>query len=353
MGREANKTYGETLNGIQVARSTKHQFIVNVDPYVKKGDPTSGLLAGVSADGPGVDGDGDARVQAYNFRLCTTDVAENRIPWPKPANYDSARYELLLRNFEAGDHRIPWNPIMMPNRKTDCNNNFAISTDHIGANYQYANANWSDRQRIIDDHLNYHQGLLWSLANSPRVPEKIRKHFQTWGLCKDEFLATNGWPHQMYVREARRLIGEVVMTEHHCRGTKVSDDSIGMGAYNMDSHNCQRYVTKEGFARNEGDIQVGVPHPYPISYRAIVPQKRQVTNMLVPVCLSASHIAYGSIRMEPVFMVLGQSSAFAAAIALDDNVAVQDVPYRKLNDRLLTAKQELVWRGAKKVGSCA
>lgn len=347
VGREANSVYGETINGIQVAHATKHQFTKNVDPYVTSGDPASGLLPLVQSEPPGNDGDGDHRLQAYNYRMCTTDVAANRVAWPKPEGYDVKTYELLLRNFEAGDHRSPWNPVWMPNRKTDTNNNFAISTDYIGANYAYPEADYAKRETIVEDHKRYQMGLMYTLANNPRVPEKIREEFQRLGLAKDEFVDNGNWPHQLYVREARRMISEYVMTQSHCQGKVTAEDPVGMGAYNMDSHNCQRYVTKDGFVRNEGDVQVGVS-PYPVSYRSIRPRKEECENLLVPVCLAASHIAYGSIRMEPVFMVLGQSAATAAVHAIDSNAAVQDIDFGKLKERLLADGQVLEYIGPKR-----
>ncbi len=344
VGREANAVYGETLNGIQVAHSRSHQFIKGVDPFVKPGDRTSGLLPLVQAEPVGKDGDGDHRVQAYNFRMCTTDVAENRRPWPKPEGYDPAFYELLLRNCDAGDMRSPWNPVWMPNRKTDTNNNFAISTDYIGANYAYPDADYATRAKLFDEHRRYQQGLMYTLANNPRVPQKIRDEFQRLGLSKDEFVETDNWPHQLYIREARRMISEYVMNQNHCQQRIIPEDPVGLGAYNMDSHNCQRYVTADGLARNEGDIQVGVS-PYRVSYRSIRPKKTDCTNLLVPVCLAASHIAYGSIRMEPVFMVLGQSATTAAVLAIDGKTAVQDVSYDALRTRLLADQQVLEWTG--------
>jgi len=347
VGREAQGVYDESLNGIRVAESTKHQFTHDIDPYVRRGDPSSGLVPLVSAEPPGVDGAGDHRVQAYNFRMCTTDVPENRRPWPKPEGYDEKVYELLLRNFEAGDHRRPWNPVWMPNRKTDTNNNFAISTDYIGANYAYPDADHATRERIVAEHRRYQLGLMYTLATHPRVPADVRAHFQELGLAKDEFTDNDNWPHQLYVREARRMVTEYVMTQHHCQQRTVPEDPVGLGAYNMDSHNCQRYVTKEGVVRNEGDIQVGVS-PYRISYRSIRPKREECTNLLVPVCLAASHIAYGSIRMEPVFMVLGQSAATAAALALDAGAPVQDVDYAALRARLLADGQVLEWTGPMK-----
>jgi hypothetical protein len=250
----------------------------------------------------------------------------------------------LLRNFEAGDHRIPWNPVLMPNRKTDSNNNYAFSTDNIGMNYDYPDGNYATREKITREHETYQKGLMWTLANSPRVPEKVRQHFQTWGLAKDEFTDNDNWPHQLYIREARRMVGAYVMTQHNCQGRETVKDSIGLAAYTMDSHHVQRYV-KDGRAINEGDVQVGGFPPYPIAYRSITPKENECENLLVPVCLSASHIAYGSIRMEPVFMVLGQSAATAAVHAIDEKTSVQRIDVEKLQKRLLADKQVLAWTG--------
>ncbi|MDO8542670.1 MAG: FAD-dependent oxidoreductase [Opitutaceae bacterium] len=333
VGREANSVYGETINGVQAGHAVSHQFTKKVDPYVKPGDRSSGVLPGINANGPGDEYSGDRKVQAYNFRMCTTDVPENRRAWEKPANYDPRWFELLLRNFEAGDHRVPWNPVWMPNRKTDTNNNFAISTDFIGMNWDYPDADYAARARIWRAHEDWQKGLMWTLANNPRVPEKVRAEFQRLGLAKDEFKDNDNFPRQLYVREARRMISEYVMAEKNCTRAVVAEDSVGMGAYNMDSHNIQRYITKEGFVRNEGDVQVRV-RPYPISYRSIRPKASECTNLLVPVCLSASHIAYGSIRMEPVFMVLGQSAATAAVQAIEQRVDIQRIEPAKLKQRL-------------------
>ncbi len=340
VGREANSVYGETINGIQTSHAKSHQFIKNVDPYVMPGDPKNGVIFGIQTDGPGAEFEGDKRIQAYNFRMCTTDVPENRLEWEKPAGYDEKMFELALRNCEAGDERISWNPRWMPNRKTDTNNNFAVSTDFIGMNYDYPDADYATRERILKEHMHWQKGLMWTYAHHPRVPEKVRAAFQKLGLAKDEFPDNGHWPRQLYVREARRMISDYVMIEKNCRREIVAGDSVGMGAYNMDSHHTQRYITKEGFVRNEGDIQTGV-RPYPISYLSIVPKASQCTNIVVPVCLSASHIAYGSIRMEPVFMVLGQSSATAAAQAIEQNVDVQKIDPAKLKARLLEDKQVL------------
>ena len=345
VGREANSVYGETINGVQVAHTVSHQFTKNVDPYVKPGDPKSGLLPGIEAGGPGEEFSGDRKVQAYNFRMTTTDVPENRRAWEKPANYDPRWFELLLRNFEAGDPRVPWNPVWMPNRKTDTNNNFAISTDFIGQNWAYPEADYATRAKIWRAHEDWQQGLMWTLANSPRVPEKVRAEFQRLGLAKDEFKENNNWPRQLYVREARRMISDYVMTEKNCTRAEVVTDSVGMGAYNMDSHNIQRFVTKEGFVRNEGDVQVRV-RPYPISYRSLRPRAAECTNLLAPTCLSSSHIAFGSIRMEPVFMVLGQSAATAAVQAIEQGATVQKIDPQKLEAQLLKDGQMLDFESA-------
>ncbi len=339
VGREANSVYGEQLNGVQVGHAKHHQFIMNVDPYIKPGDPSSGLLPGIVTD-PGNEFSGDKKVQAYNFRMCTTDVPENRRDWEKPASYDERMFELALRNIEAGDHRIQWAPGWMPNRKTDTNNRFAISTDYIGANWDYPEADYTTREKIWKEHELWQKGLMWTYAHHPRVPQHIREEYQKLGLAKDEFLDNDNWPRQLYIREARRMISDYVMTEKNCKRQEIVEDSVGMGAYNMDSHHVQRYLTKEGFVRNEGDVQVG-SRPYPISYRSIRPKATECTNLLVPVCLSSSHIAFGSIRMEPVFMVLGQSAASAAVLAIESGTSVQGIDYAKLKERLLADGQVL------------
>ena len=342
VGREANSQYAETLNGNQPNGNThNHRFVRNVDPYVEPGNPASGLLPGIEATGAGEEGVGDHRVQAYCFRMCMSNAAENRIPFPRPENYDESRYELLFRNFEAGDLRFPMKPDMMPNGKTDTNNNCAFSTDYIGGNYAYPDADYAAREAIIRDHEDYQKGLMWSLANHPRVPESIRREMAQWGLPQDEFVDNGNWPHQLYIREARRMVSDYVVSELDCRRLRIAEDSVGLGSYNMDSHNIRRYVTAEGFVQNEGDIQVSPGGPYLISYRAIIPARDQVANLSVPVCLSSTHIAYGSIRMEPVFMVLGQSAATAAVLALESDVELQALPFATLRERLLKDGQVL------------
>jgi hypothetical protein len=351
VGRESNATYGETLNGI-CAETPKHQFTVAVDPYVKPGDPKSGLLPFIQSGDMGVPGSGDKRVQAYNYRLCFTTNAANRAPVTPPPGYDEKKFELLGRYLEAmvaggKNPRLAqfWNPIWMPNQKTDINNNGGFSTDFIGANYDYPEADYAGRERIAREHEEYIRGFITYLATSPRVPESMRREMQQWGPCRDEFPETGGWPNQLYVREARRMISDYVMTEKNCRYQETITDSVGLAAYNMDSHNCQRIV-RNGRAENEGDVQVPPMKPYPISYRSLVPRQRECENLFVPVCMAASHIAYGSIRMEPVFMILAESSVTAAAIAMEEKIPVQKVSYAKLRARLLADKQVLDWTNA-------
>ncbi|HVY25400.1 MAG TPA: FAD-dependent oxidoreductase [Polyangiaceae bacterium] len=344
VGREANAKYGETLDGIEAAFADSHQFTTKISPYVVEGDPKSGLLPRISPDPPGVDGEGDSRVQAYNYRVCLTNDATNRLPFPKPAGYDAAQYELLLRTLLAGSKHVFGKFDAVPNHKTDTNNSGPFSTDDIGMSYDYPDASYAEREKILLEHETYQKGYFYFLANDPRVPLDVRTQMSTWGLAKDEFTDNGGWPHQIYVREARRMVSDFVMNENHLRGKVATPDAIGMGSYNMDSHHTQRYVVKDAagdYVRNEGDVQVNPGAPYPISYRAIVPKKAELTNLIVPVCLSSSHIAYGSIRMEPVFMILGQAAASAAALSLDSGKAVQDIDYAALRTQLLKDEQIL------------
>lgn len=342
VGREANSVYGETWNGIQVGvLHHGHWFKKPVDPYWKPGDPTSGVLPRISTLPPGEKGAADHRIQAYCYRMCLTDVPENRIPFPKPEGYDVRQYELILRVFATGWRETfeKFDPI--PNHKTDTNNHGPFSTDNIGYNYDYPEASYDRRREILKEHELYQKGLMYFLANDPRVPDDVRTKAATWGLPKDEFTDNGGWPHQIYVREARRMIGTYVMTEHDCLDRRETPQSVGMGSYTLDSHNVQRYITPDGHVQNEGDIGISAPRPYEIAYGALIPKKAQCQNLLVPVCLSSSHIAFGSIRMEPVFMILGQSCATAASLSLDTKVAVQDLSYDKLRERLLADGQVL------------
>ncbi|MEU8152255.1 FAD-dependent oxidoreductase [Micromonospora sp. NPDC048986] len=345
VGRESNDTYGETINGVQ-SRNT-HQFAYPVDPYVTAGSPASGLLPGISATPLAPQGSGDDRIQAYCFRMCLTQAA-NRIPFGKPSGYDPIRYELLLRHIQAGYPGPYFTTHSVGGAKTDSNNNGAVSTDNIGFNYAYPTASWVTRESIIAEHRSYQQGLMWFLANDSRLPASVRDSTARWGLPVDEFTGTGGWPPLLYIREARRMISAYVMTEADCRGRVRATDSVGLASYTMDSHNCQRVVV-DGKVRNEGDVQIGVPAPYPVSYRAIVPHQAQCANLLVPVCLSASHIAYGSIRMEPVFMILGQAAATAASLALAGNLAVQAVSVPALQARLRQDGAVLEWGSTSEV----
>lgn len=342
VGRESNAQYGETLNGVQVANSTKHQFSHPVSAYRRAGDSSSGLLPGIEAS-PGIEGGADAKLQAFCFRMCVTDVPGNRRAWTKPAGYDEQEYELLLRHFDAGSTMAPWHPLWMPNRKTDANNNGAVSTDWIGANYEWPEASYQRRAELRAAHLRWQQGLMWTLAHHPRVPEAVRREVSSYGPTLDEFQDTEGWPPLLYVREARRMHGLTTMTEHHCMSREQVDDPVGLGAYTMDSHNVQRYVDTHGHVRNEGDVQVRVPQPYGISWRALLPRAEECSNLIVPVCLSATHIALGSIRMEPVYMVLGQSAATAACLALERQEPLHQLPYSVLQQRLLADGQVLHW----------
>lgn len=323
VGREANSKYGETYNGVELR--DKHQFADNIDPYKIPGDPKSGLLWGISSDTLKPNGTGDSRVQTYNVRVCLTNDPANRIAITRPNDYDSTRYELYFRMIKnKKPTELPFVVSAMPNHKTDINNNGPFSTDMIGVNYKYPDGDEATRRKIIEMHKNYTQGLFYFLGHDPRVPEHIHQLMLQWGYPKDEYTDNGHWTPQIYVREARRMIGAYVMTQANCEAKTTVNDGIGMAAYTMDSHNAERIVVN-GMVKNEGDVQIGGFGPYPVSYRAITPKQNECTNLLVPVCLSASHIAYGSIRMEPVFMVLSQSAAQAAIYAIDHHTPVQNV----------------------------
>ena len=342
VGRESNSQYGEQWNGVQTeVYHHQHQFRHKVDPYRIPGDRSSGLLPEVSPDPPGEYGSADAKLQAYCFRLCMSNHPDNRVPFPKPEGYNPGRYEILKRLFEAGwrDVFSKFDPI--PNRKTDTNNHGPFSSDYIGKNYEYPEASYNKRKEIIEDHKRYQQGLLYFLSNDPSVPGEIQAGMKTWGLAKDEFADNNHWPHQLYVREARRMIGEFVMTEKDALGKTTIARPVGMGSYSLDSHNVQRYVTGDGYVQNEGDIGVKPDRPYSIDYGAILPKEKECQNLLVPVCVSSSHIAFGSIRMEPVFMILGQSAATAGVLAIQEGVSPQRLDYDKLRSVLESDGQVL------------
>ncbi len=364
VGRESNSQYGESLNGVQANNTSKtlfgtvsnngvyHNFIEGVDPYIIKGDPSSGLLPFIAEGGPGIDGQGDKGIQAYCFRMTLTDHPENRIPFKKPENYDELEYELLFRNYEAaegpieemyhyGDPLVPWINSAMPNRKTDTNNQKGFSTDFIGQNWDYPEASYEEREKIVTRHRRYQKGLMWTLGYHPRIPKKVRDKVSQWGTCKDEYEREDGWQQQLYIREARRMISNYVITQKNCEGIEIVHDPIGMAAYGMDSHHIKRYVNSKGYVSNEGNVEAHVKAPFPISYRSIVPKKEECSNLLVPICLSATHIAFGSIRMEPVFMVLGQSSGAIASLAIEEDKAVQDIGYNRIREVLVKIDQVL------------
>jgi hypothetical protein len=359
IGREANSVFGETINGVQI-RDT-HQFSSPVDPYIRQGDPSSGTLPFVNERNVAPAGSGDGRVQAYNFRVCMTDDPALKIDWAKPESFDPLQYELARRWFNSPkdeyNELLGFQPPHLMRKfdvltqrtasghlKTDTNNHGAVSSDFIGANYGWPEGSYAERERIFQAHVDYQMGLYWFLANDPAVPARYREAFGRWGLAGDEFTQTAHWPHQLYIREARRMRAEYVLNEHDTQHRRTPEDPIGMGSYNMDSHNCQRFVSHDGgvaHVMNEGDVQLPPRGPYAISYRSIVPHRGECENLLVPVCLSASHIAYGSVRMEPVFMVLGESAAIAACMAIDSACDVQCVDTMRLGAELERAEQRV------------
>ena len=343
VGREAINQYGEEWNGIQTGvLHHGHHFKTDISPYLIPGDPTSGVLPRISTEDPGVYGEGDHRVQAYCFRMCLTDHPENRVNITRPPDYDSTQYELLRRVFASGWRELfhKYDPI--PNHKTDVNNHGPFSTDNIGMNYDYPEASYDRREEIIAEHTSYQKGLLWFLCSDPAVPDDIREQMKQWGYARDEFTDNGHWPHQIYVREARRMVSDFVMTEKEVLGKSPVEQSVGMGSYTMDSHNVQRYIKPDGFVQNEGDIGVHPGDPYQIDMRSLLPSEAECNNLLVPVCLSCSHIAFGSIRMEPVFMILGQSAATLAVMAIEENCKIHGIPYEKLRKQLLKDGQVLV-----------
>ena len=377
VGREPSATYGESVGGQWQTLSYQdvYQFCrLPISPYVVPDDPESGLLPEISSDPAGKPGEGDFRVQAYNFRMYLSNKP-GKISFPKPNGYDPERYALLAR-FLNFDPRLRWTlnytvtpmtdgPIQM--RNGDSNNAGSFSTDYIGGNHRWPDGTYEPinfaklpparrglpvpllelyelREDIFQEHVNYQLGLLYFLANDPQVPEALQKRVNKFGLDPKEFVKTGHWPHQLYVREGRRMLSDYVMTQANCESKRTAEDSIGLASYPMDSHSCQRVVVQEKgvtTVRNEGNTGYKCPKPYPIAYRSIVPKKEECTNLLVPLCLSASHIGYGSIRMEPVFMIMGQSAGTAASMAIDAQQAVQDVDYDKLKERLLADGQRL------------
>jgi hypothetical protein len=343
-GREAGTVYNEEWNGVQTGdlEYKHHDFEnINVSPYVIPGDSSSGVLPRISTADPGKRGDGDTRIQAYCFRTCLTKNDINRVPFTRPAGYDSTQYELLLRVYAAG-WRGTFNKFdVIPNLKTDVNNHGPFSFDNIGMNYDYPEANYERRKEIINEHITYQKGLLFFIANDPRVPADVRDEMFKWGYSKDEFPDNGNWPYNIYVREARRMTGEYIMTENDVLGKREVPHSIGMGSYNLDSHNAQRYIKPDGFVENEGDVELPTKQPYRIDLGSILPKKDECRNLLVSVCVSSSHIAFGSIRMEPVFMILGQSAGTVASMALEKKKSIYDLSYDEIMTKLIADGQIL------------
>lgn len=352
VGREAETKYGEDLAGVRrgdtkprrhYTQGDKDHFIVNVDPYIVAGDTKSGLLPHIHKIDGLKNGQGDKKIQAYNYRLCLTTDPGLHIPIEKPKGYRDIDHELLLRNFDAGDTRMPAliEPLAGSGSKVDWNNMHAVGSDYDGANWDYPEGTYEKRREIEKAHELYIRGFLWSLSNNERVPDSIRKRVKAYGLSKDEFTDNGGWPYMIYIREARRMVSDYVTHQHNCEGKRIAEDPVGLGSFGMDSHVVQFFVNEKGYVRHDGTIWRRPRKPYGISYRSIIPRKGECENLLVPICLSASHVAHGSIRMEPVFMVLGQSAATAASIAIVDKVTVQNIDYNKLEKQLIAEKQRL------------
>jgi hypothetical protein len=335
VGRESESTYNEEWNGVQKGVFHHgHYFKDKIDPYKVPGDRASGLLPRISAGNPGENGSGDNKIQAYCYRLCLTKHPENRVPVTKPEGYDSTQYELLARLSETRWDEFfgKYDPI--PNLKTDVNNHGPLSFDNIGMNWDYPEASYERRREIIKDHILYQKGLLYFMATDLRIPAAVRETMNQWGYAKDEFADNGNWPYNIYVRESRRMTGKYIMTENDVMGRRTVPESIGMGSYTMDSHNVQRYVTPEGFVQNEGDIGVSSKQPYQISLGTIMPKEEDCCNLLVTVCVSSSHIAFGSIRMEPVFMILGQGAGTVASLAVQKRKNIYDLSYEEIKTKL-------------------
>jgi FAD dependent oxidoreductase len=341
IGREANASYNEKFNGVQKKLYQHDHNFKNfkISPYWIPGDASSGLLPKISPDPVSKNGTGDHKMEAYCYRLCLTTVKENQIPIEKPEGYDPKDYEILGRLYQKGWRKTFKKFDAIPNFKTDVNNHGPFSHDNIGMNYDYPEASYERRKAIAKEHENYQKGLLYFTATDARVPKKIRTAMLKWGYPKDEFTDNGGFPHQLYIREARRMIGAYIMTGNVVRGETEPENAIGMGSYNLDSHNVQRYVTKEGWIENEGDVGIEPPKPYKIAMGTVLPKANECGNLVVPVCVSSSHIAYGSIRMEPIFMILAESSAQIAALAIQNKSSVQEVPYNQLQPLLVKAGQ--------------
>jgi hypothetical protein len=346
VGREGTAQYGESLAGVR-PKDRAHQFDVKISAYDENGK----LLPEIQKEPRGELGAGDKKVQAYNFRMCLSSDKNNQVPFAKPPGYDPKRYQLLARLIatltEANGKPPTMRQLMivspMPNHKTDINNRGAFSTDYIGKSWDYPEASYKRRAEIWRDHVNYHKGFFFFLANDPQVPQPLRDEMNQWGLAKDEFTDTENWPHQLYVREARRMTGGFVMTQKDIQTELTKPDVIGMGSYNSDSHNVQRYVQEDRTVQNEGNMEVPVT-PYQVPYRVMLPKRAEAVNLLVPVCLSASHVTYSTLRMEPVYMIIGHAAGIAAKMAIDSGKAAQDIDTRALTEKLRAQGAVFEWK---------
>ena len=347
-GREGRDQYDESFAGVREGHEyAGHWFEVSVSAY----DSHHNLLPNINHGARGQAGAADRKVQAYNFRLCMTKDKSNQVSIPRPDNYNPHEYELLARLIDGtvkANKSVPRLGELvsispLPNGKTDINNNGAFSTDYIGRNWDYPYAGYHRRGESWREHANYTAGFFYFLGHDRRVPSELRSEMREWGLAKDEFTDTGNWPFQLYVRESRRMVGEYVMVQRDLETEVAKPDAIGMGSYNTDSHNVQRYVDDEGNAQNEGDVEVPTV-PFQIPYRTLLPKRQECGNLLVPVCASASHIGYGALRLEPVYMIMGEAAGVAATMAADMKQAVQAVDAGALVKELAKRGAVMEWR---------
>lgn len=371
VGRESREAFDEPLAGVYrekprgfgsdimttgcpcVGDKGPH-YVHGVPDIMDPRGPDGKLMWGI-VQSDAVAGSADKLTQSYNFRLCVTNKPDNLVPWPKPKHYDPKHYDLLLeliRHYPG----IRFSRIVhlgkLINDKYDLNAQGIFSTDYVGGNFDYPTAGEVMRRYIWQDHVNYDQGLFWFLAHDERVPESLRRETQSWGLCRDEFTDNDNWPYALYVREARRMIGEYVMSQRDVQKEIVKPDGIAMGSFIIDSHIVQRLVDAEGHVIDEGAFDAPT-RPYQIPYRSLTPKRKECENLLVPVCCSATHVAYGTLRMEPVYMSMGHASGLAAAMSIREGKPVQDINVADLRKKLLEQKQVLELASSKVTGVAA
>ena len=335
-GRESTAEYGEDLAGVR-ANTPKHQFLWPVSAFDAEHHLLPEIMPGPLAE----PGSADKAVQSYNFRPVLTRDPADRLPFSRPDGYDPSQFALLARYLSQYAEHMGHpprlgditNPVAIPNNKADFNNNGPFSTDFIGHSWNYPNASYAEKAAIWRQTLLYTQSFFYFISHDPSVPESLRNEANEWGVPKDEFADTDHWPNQLYIREGRRMIGSYVMRQSDLQVNRTKPDSIGMGSYNSDSHNVERIAMLDGTVQNEGDVQVPV-QPYEISYRIITPKRSESTNLLVPVCFSATHVAYSSLRMEPQYMIIGQATGVAATLAIREKKAVQDISIEALQAKL-------------------